>query len=50
LSAPLLPAAIRRSASGHMRADHLLLAVELAGLARLWQIGEQKPRMWPFAY
>jgi branched-chain amino acid transport system permease protein len=27
-----------------------LLAVEPAGLARLWQIGKQKLRVWPFPY
>ncbi len=28
----------------------LFLAVEPAGLARLWQIGKQKLRVWPFPY
>jgi branched-chain amino acid transport system permease protein len=28
----------------------LLLAVEPSGLARLWQIGKQKLRVWPFPY
>jgi branched-chain amino acid transport system permease protein len=27
-----------------------LLAVEPSGLARLWQIGKQKLRVWPFPY
>jgi branched-chain amino acid transport system permease protein len=26
------------------------LIVEPAGLARLWQIGKQKLRVWPFPY
>jgi branched-chain amino acid transport system permease protein len=26
------------------------LAVEPSGLARLWQIGKQKLRVWPFPY
>jgi len=26
------------------------LVVEPHGLARLWQIGKQKLRMWPFPY
>jgi branched-chain amino acid transport system permease protein len=28
----------------------LFLIVEPAGLARLWQIGKQKLRVWPFPY
>jgi branched-chain amino acid transport system permease protein len=27
-----------------------LLVFEPAGLARLWQIGKQKLRVWPFPY
>jgi branched-chain amino acid transport system permease protein len=28
----------------------LFLIIEPAGLARLWQIGKQKLRVWPFPY
>jgi branched-chain amino acid transport system permease protein len=28
----------------------LFLIAEPAGLARLWQIGKQKLRVWPFPY
>ena len=28
----------------------LFLVIEPAGLARLWQIGKQKMRVWPFPY
>ena len=34
----------------HRRADRDLSDRRAAGLARLWQIGKQKLRVWPFPY
>ena len=58
---PAVPQALRASASGARRIEHLrfmivgaliifFLIVEPHGLARLWQIGKQKLRVWPFPY
>ena len=30
--------------------DHFFLIVEPLGLARLWQLGKQKLRLWPFPH
>jgi hypothetical protein len=35
---------------GRRRADYFLPDRRAARLARLWQIGKQKLRVWPFPY